>query len=107
MRSSVLVFDYPGFGQSDGTPTEAGCYASGEAAFSWLASRGGVAVDLASRHPHKALALFKTFTSIPDVAQSNVPIFPCRWLVRNRFENLRKIPHCLRQSSFLTATAII
>lgn len=108
LRESVLVFDYPGYGKSDGTPSEAGCYAAAEAAYDWLNERipaeriiimgqslgGGVATDVASRHKHRALVLAKTFTSIPAVAQSEFPIFPARWLVRNQFDNLAKISRC-------------
>jgi fermentation-respiration switch protein FrsA (DUF1100 family) len=105
---SVLIFDYPGFGRSEGEPSEAGCYAAADAAYNWLVRRvapervvlfgqslgGGVATDLAVRQRHRALVLFKTFTSIPDVAQRQCVILPARWLVRNRFDNLTKIARC-------------
>ncbi len=63
MGLAVLLFDYPGYGRSSGVPSEAGCYAAGDAAYDWLcdvqnvpAERillyggslgGGIAVDLA------------------------------------------------------------
>jgi fermentation-respiration switch protein FrsA (DUF1100 family) len=109
VRESVLIFDYPGYGRSAG---EAGCYAAAEAAYDWLGQTqhiapeqivlygeslgGGVAVDLAIRRPHRALVLVKTFTSIPDVAQSLFDPLPVRWLVSNRFDNLGKIGRCRR-----------
>lgn len=107
---SVLIFDYPGYGKSQGRPTEAGCYAAGNAAYDWLAQKvrperillygsslgGGVAVDLASRRPHRALILDKTFTSMPDVAQQIYPWLPVRWLMHNRFDSLAKIGKCHR-----------
>jgi len=109
---SVLIFDYPGYGPSEGTPTEATCYASADAAYDWLTRTmkvppdhvaiyggslgGAVAVDLASRQPHRALILVKSFTSIPDAAQALYPWLPVRWLVRNRFDNLEKIGRCTR-----------
>jgi fermentation-respiration switch protein FrsA (DUF1100 family) len=110
LGQSVLIFDYPGFGKSGGTPSEAGCYAAADAAYAWLAQQvpgerivlfgqslgGGVAVDLAARVPHRGLVLYKTFTSVPDVAQSKYPIFPARLLVRNRFDSLAKIEACRR-----------
>jgi fermentation-respiration switch protein FrsA (DUF1100 family) len=118
---SVLIFDYPGYGRSEGTPTEAGCYASAEAAYLWLTRTmnvppesvllyggslgGGVAVDLASRQPHRALILVKTFTSIPDAAQSVYPWLPARWLVRNRFDNFEKIGRCTRPIFIAHGTA--
>ncbi|HEV3260546.1 MAG TPA: alpha/beta hydrolase [Gemmataceae bacterium] len=107
---SVLIFDYPGYGRTGGTPSEAGCYAAADAAYDWLlgaqgipADRilvlgeslgGGVAVDVASRRQHRALILIKTFTSVPNVAQEQLPLLPAQWLVSNRFDNLGKIGRC-------------
>src|SRR5438046_2954266 len=83
---------YPGYGRSGGSPTEAGCYAAADAAFDWLTAAqqvapedillygtslgGGVAIDLASRRPHRALVLSSTFTSLPDTAQDLYPWLP-------------------------------
>jgi pimeloyl-ACP methyl ester carboxylesterase len=39
-RFGVLMFDYPGFGMSEGKPTEENMYASTELALSWLKSQG-------------------------------------------------------------------
>lgn len=110
-KMAVLLFDYPGFGRSGGSPTEAGCYAAGDAAYDWLTgvqkvapSRlvlyggslgGAVATDLATRRPHRALVLVSTFTSFPDMAQKECPVLPVRWLVRNQFANETKIGRCL------------
>jgi uncharacterized protein len=109
---SVLIFDYPGYGRSGGRPSEKGCYAAADAAYDWLTQNrklpgerivlygtslgGGVAVELASRRPHRALVLEKTFTSLPDMAQELYPWLPARWLIRNRFDNLDKIGKCRR-----------
>ena len=110
LQRSVLIFDYPGYGSSAGQPSEAGCYAAADAAYDWLVQAqqidpaeivlfgkslgGGVATDLAVRRPHQALVLVKTFTSVPDIAQEQLPLLPTRWLVQNRFDNLRKISRC-------------
>jgi uncharacterized protein len=109
-KQAVLLFDYPGYGRSGGKPTEAGCYAAADAAYAWLVEKvpaenililgtslgGGVAVDLASRKPHRALVLLGTFTSIPAMAQRIYFWLPTRLLVRNRFDNLAKIAQCSR-----------
>jgi fermentation-respiration switch protein FrsA (DUF1100 family) len=107
LQQSVLIFDYAGYGRSPGEPSEAGCYAAANAAYDWLVQRvspqrliilgqslgGGVAIDLASRRPHRTLAVFKTFTSVPDIALAKFPLLPT-WLARNRFNNLAKIRQC-------------
>src|SRR5205085_2601255 len=36
MKQAVLLFDYPGYGRSGGTPSEAACYAAGDAGYDWL-----------------------------------------------------------------------
>src|SRR5262249_35229595 len=85
LGASALAIDYPGYGRSEGSPSEPGCYAAADAACDWLNAMqqvpservvfygeslgGGVVVDLAGRRPHRALVLVKTFTSLPDVAQ--------------------------------------
>ena len=107
---AVLIFDYPGYGRSNGEPSEDGCYAAGEAAYDWLresakvpAERillyggslgGGIATDLAQGRPHWALVLVAAFTSFPDMAETRFPWMPGRWLVHNRFDNLEKIARC-------------
>jgi fermentation-respiration switch protein FrsA (DUF1100 family) len=106
----VLIFDYPGYGRSSGRPSEAGCYAAGVAAYEWLlqyrnmapehillygGSLGGaVAVELASRFPHRALVLVSAFTSIHDMARLQFPWLPARRILRHRFDNLAKISRC-------------
>lgn len=111
-NASVLIFDYPGYGRSEGSPTEVGCYQAVDAAFDWLVKDrgipprkvilygeslgGGVATNLATRQDHRALVLIKTYTSLPDVAQKLYPWVPVRWLMSNRFDNLAKIGQCRR-----------
>lgn len=118
---SVLAYDYPGYGRSDGRPTEAGCYAAGDAAYRWLTEDrghppnrvvllgeslgGGVAVDLATRHDHEGLALVSTFTTLPDAAAFHHPWLPCRTLMTNRFDSLAKIGRCRRPVLVVHATA--
>jgi fermentation-respiration switch protein FrsA (DUF1100 family) len=114
LNVSVLIVDYPGYGKSTGHPSEEGCYAAADAAYRWLTAEGkakvpaervivfgvslggGVAVDLASRQPHRALVLANTFTSLPDVGQNLYPWLPVRWLMHNQFNSLRKIGDCHR-----------
>lgn len=118
LGQSVLIFDYPGYGKSSGTPSEKGCYEAAAAAYQWLIQDqkisperiviygeslgGAVAVDLATKQRHAALVLERTFTSIPDVADYQMPLLPASFLMTNRFDSLSKIPQC-RQPVFIAA----
>ncbi|MDY3558824.1 alpha/beta hydrolase [Gemmata sp. JC673] len=107
MNATVLVFDYRGYGRSDGRPTENGVLDDARAARRWLAARagvreadvvlaghslgGGVAVDLAARDGARGLILEGTFTNLPDVAASHVPLLPVRAVMRAQLDSVAKI----------------
>jgi fermentation-respiration switch protein FrsA (DUF1100 family) len=121
LGAGVLLFDYPGYGKSEGVPSEAGCYAAGDAAYRWLTDEakvpagrivlmgeslgGGTAVELATRHDHRALALVFTFTSLPAAAKFHYPWLPTHTLMRTRFDNLSKIGRCCRPVFIAHGTA--
>jgi hypothetical protein len=104
--ASVLMFDYRGYGRSEGKPGEAGVLADARAARAWLAQRAGidqrnvvlmgqslggaVAVDLAAADGARGLVLESTFTSVPDMAAHYYPWLP-RFLLRTRLDSLAKI----------------
>lgn len=104
---SVLIFDYRGYGRSEGKPNEAGILADARAARAWLAQRAGVdpgeivlmgrslggavAVDLAAADGAGALVIESSFSSIPDVAAYHYPWLPVRLVMRTRFDSLGKI----------------
>lgn len=110
LEASVLIVDYPGYGHSDGTPSEAGCYAAADAGYRWLIEKqklpaeqiilwgeslgGAVAVELATRQPHRALVLVRTFTSLPEVADDQFPLLASSALMANRFPSLERIGQC-------------
>ena len=107
LRLSVMIFDYRGYGRSEGKPDEAGLLSDARAARAWLAKRagiaeteivllghslgGGVMVDLAAKDGARGLILESTFTSLPDVAAHHYPWIPVRLIMRNRFESIKKI----------------
>lgn len=104
---SVLIIDYPGFGESSGEPSESGSYASARAAWTYLRNEkdipssdiiifgrslgGGVAAQLASEVDAKALILDSTFTSAPDVASGLYPWLPVQTMMHIRFETKDKL----------------
>ncbi|MFV2069211.1 MAG: alpha/beta hydrolase [Pirellulales bacterium] len=104
----VLIFDYRGYGRSEGQPDEAGIVADARAARQWLAERtdqspsdivlmgrslgGGVVVDLAAHDGARGLVLESTFTSLPDVAAYHYPWWlPVRQLMQTRLDSLHTI----------------
>jgi len=104
---SVLIFDYRGYGKSEGKPSETGVLADGRAARAWLAEKegvseseivlmgrslgGAVAVDMAAKDGARALVLESTFSSVPDVAAYHYPWLPLRWVLRTRLDSAAKI----------------
>jgi len=105
--ASVLLFDYRGYGRSEGKPSVAGAMADALAARDWLARReniapdqvvllgeslgGAVAVELAAQGGAKALVLESTFNSLTDVAAWHYPFLPVRWLMRTRLDSALRI----------------
>ena len=101
---STFIFDYRGFGLSEGYPAEQGTYLDSEAAWGFLVGRKGispgsivlygeslggpVAARLAARHSPGALILASTFTSLPDLGAALYPLFPVRLLSRFNYDTL-------------------
>ena len=100
----ILLFDYRGYGQSEGTLSEEGTYRDAAAAWDYLVSEAGVpserivvigrslggpiAARLARDKTPAALFLEATFTSIPKLGQELYPIFPVGLLARYEYPTL-------------------
>jgi uncharacterized protein len=93
--AAALLFDYRGYGRSQGRPSEAGTYLDAQAAHAWLGQRGydparimvlgeslggAVGAELALRETVGGLALVAAFTSVPDMGAELFPWLPVRWL---------------------------
>lgn len=105
---AVFLFDYRGYGRSDGRPSEDGTYKDGAAAYRWLWQKGfapadvlaygeslggGVAAELASRFVVGGLILQSTFTCIADIGSELFPWLPVRWLAHIHYDTLSKLPN--------------
>jgi len=101
---SVYLIDYRGYGTSEGEPGEAELFSDalaiydhisrdhGNAATPAISAYGrslgsGVAVYLAANLPLERLILLTPYDSIAEVAQKIYPLFPVRWLIRDRFDS--------------------
>jgi hypothetical protein len=100
---NILAYDYRGYGQSSGTPSEQAAYRDIEAAYRYLTQTlqvssgqilvlgrsvgGGPATYLAEQHPVAGLILESTFTSIFRV------VLPVRILPFDKFPNRDRLSH--------------
>jgi fermentation-respiration switch protein FrsA (DUF1100 family) len=105
---SVLAFDYRGYGESEGKPSEEGTYRDMDTAVAFVmrekacpAGRllfygeslgGAVAVEAASRQQPTGLILESTFTSVPAMARLYYSWLPTGLFLKIRFDSLARIP---------------
>ena len=104
----VFIFDYRGYGQSAGTPSEEGTYADARGALAWLRQRGwdpaqiiyfgeslgaAVALQMAVETPPAGLVLEAPFTSIAAMGKHHYFLLYLLlgWLLDARYDNLSKI----------------
>ena len=100
----VFLYDYRGFGRSQGSPDEKGLYQDSEAAWEWITAGGGiqperiisygrslgaaVALHLALSRPVGGVILEVPFTSVRDMARMVLPFFPLGPFLRESYDNL-------------------
>ncbi|MBN1788820.1 MAG: alpha/beta fold hydrolase [Sedimentisphaerales bacterium] len=91
---NCLIFDYRGYGQSQGKPSERGVYMDAQTAYDWLRKEKGlapeeiiifgrslggtVAAHLASNVKAKGLILESCFSSYVDIARRYYPYMPVK-----------------------------
>jgi fermentation-respiration switch protein FrsA (DUF1100 family) len=104
---ATLLFDYRGYGENPGTPSEEGLAKDARAARAYLDGRGdvapgrvtyfgeslgsGVAVRLTATHRPRALILRSPFTSLADAARHHFPYLPVGLLLRDRYRSIDTI----------------
>jgi fermentation-respiration switch protein FrsA (DUF1100 family) len=104
---AVFIFDYRGYGRSEGRPGEEGTYLDAQAAHQWLRQRGfaatniiafgeslggGIASELALRETLAGLILQSTYTSVTDLGRELYPWLPVRRLGTIKYDTLAKLP---------------
>ena len=103
-----FIFDYRGYGRSEGKPSEQGTYLDARAALLHLIRRddvnpdrivyfghslgAAVAIELAAVQPPAGMALIAPFSSIKDMAKLVLPLPMAGWVVRNHYNSVSLIP---------------
>ncbi len=103
--TGVLAAEYRGYGGNAGTPSEAGLYRDGRAAYEFVSRSGvapadivlvgnslgsGVATQLAGEVEAAALVLISPFDSLEATAARHMCLLPVRRLLRDRYDNEAK-----------------
>jgi fermentation-respiration switch protein FrsA (DUF1100 family) len=107
LSAEVFLFDYRGYGRSEGRPDEQGTYRDARAAYRYLTETrrvgpdrlvlfgeslgSAVVLQLALEGAARALVLESPFTSIRDMARLVLPWLPLSPLLRTRYDNLAKV----------------
>ena len=104
---TTLLFDYRGYGDNPGRPSEDGLTWDARAARAYLMTRtdvdttrivyfgeslgAAVAIRLATETPPLALVLRSPFTSLTDIGRHHYPFLPVRWMLRDRYPSLDRV----------------
>jgi len=104
---NVLTFDYRGFGESTGKPSEEGLNNDALSAFRFLADSLKIpinrifiygfslgtapAIDLATRIQAAGLIIEAGYPSMPEVAKELYPFLPMKLIMKNKFRSIDKI----------------
>jgi len=105
----LLVVNYRGYGQTQGSPSQDALYEDGLAIYDYVVNEAGirsehivvmgrslgsaVASMLAAKRSLRAAILITPFDSIRAVASSHYPIFPVRLLLRHPFDSVSFAQH--------------
>ena len=103
---NFLIIAWRGFNGNEGKPNEVGLYRDANSAIKWLNSKGitkeniilygeslgtGVAVEVAQNKKYAGVILESPYTSMVNMGKKYYPLFPVRFLLKDKFESYKKI----------------
>jgi len=106
LNLNYLIFAYRGYSGNAGNPTELGIYYDANEAIKWLKSNGveekniviygeslgtAVAVEIGQNKNFGGIILESPFTSMVELGQKYYPIFPVKFLLKDKYESKKKI----------------
>ena len=120
LNLNIFIFDYRGYGKSEGEPDEKGIYSDSQAAYDWLVkvknilpgeiilfgrSLGGIcAVEVASGNSAAGLILESVFPSAGKMAEKIFPVLPLGGAIKSRFDAISKVPDLKLPKLFIHGT---
>jgi fermentation-respiration switch protein FrsA (DUF1100 family) len=116
---NVFIFDYRGYGNSQGHSSEKGLYEDARAAYDYLISRGdidknkiidygtslggSVAIDLATQRKFEAIIIDSSFSSAADMARRIYPMIPT-FFMSVKLDSVSKIKNLTIPKLFIHST---
>ena len=105
---NFLIIAYRGFSGNQGKPSEQGLYEDARSALDWLKIKGvkeknlilygeslgtAVAIETAQSKDLAGIILESPFTSMVELAQKYYPFLPVKFLLKDRYETIKKLPN--------------
>jgi len=103
----IFIYDYRGYGRSQGSPSEEGLYLDAQAACKYLIDKrnlnegsivvygksigANVAIELCSKVRPAALISDSAFTSALEMGKKLFPFLPIKWFITVKYDALSKI----------------
>ena len=117
LNLNIFIFDYRGYGRSEGEPDEKGIYKDSQAAYNKVLelegvsveslflfgrSLGGIcAVETALNNKAQGLILESVFTSASDMSRKIFPLIPLGWAIRSKLDAIGKVSQLTMPKLFL------
>jgi len=105
---NFLIVAYRGFSNNQGKPNEEGLYEDAKSSLDWLKSKGvkeknlilygeslgtAVAIETAQNKNLAGIILESPFTSMIELAQKYYPFLPVKFLLKDKYETVNKLPN--------------
>ena len=114
-QHALYLMHYRGYGGSAGKPGQQALFGDALALFDHIHAQhpnvtvigrslgSGVALYLASVRPTVRLVLVTAYDSMADLGARQFPLFPVRWIMRDKFESWRYAPLITVPTTLVTA----
>jgi len=105
---NFLIVAYRGFSGNQGKPSERGLYEDARSTLDWLKIKGvkeknlilygeslgtAVAIEIAQNKYLAGIILESPFTSMVELAQKYYPVLPVKYLLKDKYETIKKLPN--------------